>query len=164
MTNPLRHIRYAGVEEAAIAVEIWREAAAWAKASGHPYWRDDTLRLEIAEAHRRAGELVLGFGDNAACACMLLQTSDPMFWLEKQDDPALYVHRLAVKRASAGKGWGSALLAWAAGRAADIGVPLRLDCAPRPRLMNLYTTNGFVAVDAGPVERGGFTVMRYERR
>ncbi len=162
MTGPLRYVRSADAEEAQIAVSIWSEAAAWQKENGHPYWLPEDLRLEMAEVRINAGELILGFEDGAARACMLVQTSDTIFWPEKAAGSALYLHRLAVKRSHAGQGWGKELITWAAIHAA--GLPLRLDCAPRPRLMNFYSSNGFVPVDAGPVERGGFSVIRYERR
>ncbi len=161
MSTSRRHIRLAGLDEARLAVDVWREAAAWAKASGHSYWLPHDIKLEMAEARSRAGELVVGFERDELCACMLVQNADPIYWPERPAGSALYLHRLAVKRAFVGQGWGVALIAWAAGHAA--GLPLRLDCAPRPRLMNLYSSNGFVPVDDAPVERGGFSVVRFER-
>ncbi len=43
---------------------------------------------------------------------MNLQWSDPFFWGDNDTD-AGYVHRLAVRRDHAGRGFGEALLAWA---------------------------------------------------
>jgi GNAT superfamily N-acetyltransferase len=163
MKKPLRLIRPAAVGEAEIAVSIWAEAANWQKENGHPHWHSSDFPLEMAQERSRAGELVFGFDDNIPCACMLIQTVDPIFWPEKLAGSALYLHRLAVRRTYAHHGWGGALIEWAAKQAANLGVPLRLDCAPRARLMNLYSFNGFLPVDEGPVERGGFTVVRYER-
>ena len=163
MTAPVRQIRLADASEAQVTVSIWREAAAWQKENGLPHWQTESLRLEIAELKIRSGELFLGFENNVACACTLIQSSDLIFWPEKPAGSAHYLHRFAVRRSHARRGWGAALIEWAAERAAKNKLPLRLDCFPHPKLMNFYHAQGFLPVDDGPVQRGGFSVMRYER-
>jgi GNAT superfamily N-acetyltransferase len=156
-------IRFARPDEAALAVPIWREVAQWLSDRNMALWPPSMFTLEMGLVHAEAGELVLGFDGETACASMLLQGADPVVWPEKVGEAALYLHKLAVRRASAGSGWAERMIMWAAARAEDARMPLRLDCAPRPALMGLYEGCGFVGVDGGPVLRDGFMVMRYER-
>lgn len=155
-------IRFGKAEDVPAVLDIWREAYGFMVSINALLWTPDMFDSAAAERHVAAGELVIGFdGKGAPSACMLLQKSDPFFWPDRPEGSALYIHRVAVRRAEAGRGWPGRLLTWAAiqGR----GLPLRLDCAPRPKLMAVYESIGFVRVDDGPVTRGPFTVMRYER-
>jgi GNAT superfamily N-acetyltransferase len=77
---------------------------------------------------------------------------------------ALYVHRLAVLRSEAGKGWSRRLLDWSAQEARRRGRSyLRLDTELRPKLIALYESAGFVRVDKEPISVGTHRVVRFER-
>lgn len=142
-----------------------REAARWLEARGDKLWDANELRDEDIALRARRGELVIGSDDEVAVACFYLQNEDRVFW--PLDDPgeALYVHRLAVRRGHAGRGWCGRLLDWAAGEARDRGCAwLRLDTELRPRLISLYELSGFARVDVVPIVLGGHRVIRFERR
>ena len=156
-------IRLASVEEAPIAMAIWREVSEWLADREMPVWSPDEFDLGTTRQQAAAKELVIGFENSGPAACMLIQTGDPIYWPEKAEGTALYLHKIAVRRAFAGRGWGNRLIAWAVERATKRGLPLRLDCLPRPVLMNFYRNCGFRPVDDGPVTLGGFTVVRHER-
>lgn len=72
------------------------------------------------------------------------EVPDPELWGAQPPD-ALYVHRMAVTRAHAGRGIGALLLDFAADYTARIGRPwLRLDCnKSNMRLQAYYVENGF---------------------
>jgi GNAT superfamily N-acetyltransferase len=96
---------------------------------------------------------------------MFLHFSDPDFWPEDPPGEALYVHRLAVTRRFAKKGYSQAMLRWAEDEARRLGRPyVRLDCEQRPKLIALYRDAGYLRVDEGPVEVHGYWVLRQQRR
>lgn len=79
----------------------------------------------------------------------LSANADPDFW-ESFDDPsaALYVNRMAVVRARAGKGIGALMLNWASSQAKRQGKRwLRLDVwRSNTRLQDYYRSQGFELV------------------
>ena len=101
-----------------------------------PMWRADELHPERLASDVGAGLFFLASVDGDAAGTIKFQLSDPEFWPDQLGDESAYLHRLAVRRQFAGRGVSSALLAWAVGRAAELGRRyLRLDCAAaRPRL------------------------------
>jgi hypothetical protein len=92
-----------------------------------------------------------------------LTAGDPQYWPEAIDGEAMYVHRLAVRRASAGGLISAALLRWCGAQARVLGCHyLRLDCdAGRPRLRRVYENFGFEFHSERLV--GAFTVARYQQ-
>lgn len=62
-----------------------------------------------------------------------------------EDDPAVYVHRLAVAQTHRGSRLGQRLLVWVGQRAAERGAAsVRLDCATdNPGLRRFYEEQGF---------------------
>ena len=142
-----------------------REVADWLNAKGEPLWGQNETSYEALERVAKQGELVIGRIGGEAVACMYLHNDDALFWPHVRPGEAFYIHRLAVKRTYAGRGLAHAMLAWAESEARAHGRPfLRLDCEPRPKLMALYGSAGFVPVDALPVEITGHYVVRHEKR
>ena len=80
----------------------------------------------------RDSELVIGRLDGALAACMYLHGEDRLFWPHVAQGEAFYVHRLAVARRFAGRGFAHAMLEWAEHEVRAKGrLYLRLDCEPR---------------------------------
>ncbi|MDB5440015.1 MAG: hypothetical protein JWM33_2442 [Caulobacteraceae bacterium] len=145
-------------------VDVWREAAAWLERCGQPLWSPAEFTPERTIDLAERGELFAAFHDEAVVACMTLQGADPIFWNDAPHAAALYLHKLAVRRQHAGSGLSGAMIDWACGFGLERGVQaLRLDCAPRPALVDLYLRNGFRPFDQGAVVRGGYEVIRLER-
>lgn len=158
-------LRRAGTAGAADAVAILREVAAHFARRGSVVWTQDELREADFVAAARAGELILGYSGGHAAATMLLQFADPLYWPDAAPNTALYVHKVAVKRAFAGQGWLNRLVAFAADEATARGVPhLRLDTLAGPALRPLYERLGFAALDEPPIRVAGRCVIRMERR
>ena len=149
--------------DAPLAAEILREVSAWLVADGRKLWDPEEISDADVARHAQAGELIIGRMGAEAVACMYLQLSDDLFW--PGADPALYVHRLAVRRAFKGHGLARAMLDWAVTEARRMGRPfVRLDTELRPSLLRLYEEAGFVRIDAKAITVGTHEVIRFERR
>ena len=93
-----------------------------------------------------------------------LQWSDRIFWGEIPQD-AGYVHKLAVRRAHAGRGFGLQLLRWAEEQASIAGKQyLRLNCLASDRVLcdYYYEKAGFRHVRDIVEQRGPASL--YEKR
>lgn len=149
--------------DAAVAAAILREVSEWLITQGRKLWDPDEISDEDVARHARAGELVIGREREEPVACMYLQGSDPLFWPEAKSGDAFYVHRLAVRRAFAGRGFAREMLDWAVTVARRLGRPfVRLDTELRPSLLRLYEEADFVRVDAKPIVVGTHEVVRFQ--
>lgn len=160
-TNPIRRV---GVEYASDAVSILREAAAWALSRGILVWRASELPEEDFRAAALSGELVMGFDEGQTVATMLLQSSDPIYWPEVAPGTSLFLHKIAVRRAHAGRGWLGRLIEFADqnARRRDIGW-LRLDTLPESPLRYLYEQHVFSVLGCPPVVHLGRAMIRMQR-
>jgi len=142
--------------------DILEGARQWLAGRGIKQWAypfgADWLDPRIA-----AGEFwVVRLGGEPVAVVRLLW-SDPLFWGERDDGSAAYVHTLAVRRDHAGRGIGLWILAWAEEQARATGRRfLRLDCAAsNPALFAYYERAGFTAL--GPAQVGDARVVLFEK-
>jgi GNAT superfamily N-acetyltransferase len=143
---------------------IIREAAMWAAAQGIDVWAADELREEAFEEAARASELVIGYADATPAATMLLQSQDLVYWPEEAPESALYLHKIAVRRAFAGQSWLSRLIDFAVEEATNRAIPLlRLDTILRPKLQSIYERHGFRVIAEEPRIVAGRDMIRMER-
>ena len=100
--------------------------------------------------------------DGEPAGCIKFQLEDQLFWPDRPEGEAAFVHRLVVRRAFKGRGVARALLEWAMGHARGQGRGLlRLDCdANRAKLRALYESCGFRFHSYRQV--GPYYVSRYE--
>jgi GNAT superfamily N-acetyltransferase len=130
------------------------EAAAWLRERGSDQWSTPFPRDELL-ARIRAGETWIVWDDDRPAATVTITTwGPPELWTaEELQQPALYVHKLTVRRAHAGRRLGAELLDWAGGRAYHEGRRwLRLDCWSDNLELHAYYV------------REGFTYLRTEAR
>jgi len=157
-------VRCVGAQYAADAVSILREAAQWALCRGIEVWTLAELREQDYVEGARLQQLVMGFEQDQAVATMLLQPTDPLYWPEISAGTSLYLHKIAVRRAHAGRGWLARLVHFAVEDARRRGIGwLRLDTLHRPPLRLLYERLGFAAVDEPPLTIRGRQMIRMER-
>jgi GNAT superfamily N-acetyltransferase len=158
-------IARAGTEAVPEADLLIREAADWLIAKGEPLWGPNETSYEELVRVARAGELVIGRTNGEAAACMYLHGEDRLFWPQDPPLEAFYVHRLAVARKFAGRGYAHAMLDWAESEVRAKGrLYLRLDCEPREKLLALYRSAGFTPIDPKPILVIGHLVVRHEKR
>jgi GNAT superfamily N-acetyltransferase len=146
------------------AAAILLEASAWlARRTGHPMWEPHELTVEALLAEYERDDVHLATVDGAAVATVFLLARDATFWPDSPPGEALFVHKLAVRRAWAGRGVPAAVLSWADDVARARGARfLRLDCdAERPRLLAVYEGLGFRCVRRGVVRT--YPTCFYER-
>lgn len=139
------HIEQARPEEAAVVAAVLNEAAQWIAAEGRALWSAADVALERIQRDTDAGGYFIARQGGEVAGVVRLDLEDPYFWPEIASGSSLYVHKLAVRRASAGQGVPLMLLDFARERARSLGRPfLRLDCvADRAPLRALYEGFGF---------------------
>ncbi|TBD43420.1 GNAT family N-acetyltransferase [Rhizobium ruizarguesonis] len=157
-------IRKAVETEAIKILEILRSVAVWLDSEGPgKLWSAASFDLFEITQKIRAAEVVVLKADGEIAACMYVEQSDDAFWPEANPREALYLHKLAVARSFGGLGLSRIMLDWAAQYAKCAGHQfLRLDCTPRPKLVQIYIDAGFSRVGEDIVI-AGFLVARLQR-
>jgi GNAT superfamily N-acetyltransferase len=145
------------------AIDILREASLWTANFGRPIWPLDSFTIEehrdLASAHEQIG----GFEDSKMVACMRLQKRDDIFWPGDPPGEALYLHKLAVRRASSGKGWTARMVEWALDECRKENArALRLDTVANGKLPAFYESLGFRLVDGPPIRIDEMDIVRLE--
>ncbi|MFZ3475861.1 GNAT family N-acetyltransferase [Streptomyces sp. 4.24] len=139
-------IRPAAESEVDTVVALWGQAAAWLNSQGIDQWQYPP-REERITANIAAGECYLVEDAGVAVATITIDRfADPDFWSEEEAaEPALYVHRMAVRRDVSGSELGSAMLDWASEQAKSQGLKwLRLDAwRDNGGLHAYYDSRGF---------------------
>jgi GNAT superfamily N-acetyltransferase len=134
--------------------DLRAEATAWLASKGLDQWQRSNprfpTRARAADAIAR-GACYLAYDGNSELVGTITvdDDADPEFWTPaEQTEPALYVHRMIVRRAAAGAGLGGLLLDWAGDRAARAGHRwLRLDAWKTNKpLHHYYERQGFAHV------------------
>ena len=125
-------------------------------------WVEDELADDRVAAEVDAGLFFVAECGGEIAGAVRFQLHDQLFWPDLETRDSAFVHRLAVKRAYAGRSVSIALLRWAVDRARELGMQhLRLDCdADRPRLRDVYEQFGFRFHSLRQV--GSYYVARYE--
>ena len=142
-----------------------RATAEWLIKKGEQLWGPNETSLDELARVTRMGELILGRVEGELATCMYLHDEDRVFWPHVGRGEAFYIHRLAVARKFAGRGYAHAMLEWAASEARAHGRPfLRLDCEPRAKLLAIYASAGYRRIDSTPIQVGEHFVVRHEKR
>jgi orotate phosphoribosyltransferase len=125
-------------------------------------WKGDELSPARIANDVANGLFYVAECDGEIVGTIKFQLEDTLFWPDVSQAESAYVHRLAVRRRSAGGGVSSAMLSWAVERARSLGRKyLRLDCeASRARLRKVYEQFGFRHHSDRHV--GPYFVSRYE--
>jgi GNAT superfamily N-acetyltransferase len=157
-------IARAGPEAVAETDVLIHEAADWLIAKGAALWGPNETSHEELVRVARDGELVTGRVAGELAACMYLHGEDTLFWPQARPGEAFYIHRLAVARKYAGRGFAQTMLRWAETETTARGrLYLRLDCEPREKLLALYASAGFTRIDPQPIRVGEHFVVRHEK-
>jgi predicted N-acetyltransferase YhbS len=156
------NVRTATAADVPAVASILDEATAYVQTKGSDQWRVPFPRDELHDRVGRGELYVVDFGDETAATFTLL-LDDPFFWGARPAD-AVYLHKLAVRRAFAGQRLGERIVDWilheAAGRGREF---VRLDCQrDLPGIRDYYERLGFELV--GEKEEGRFAWALYQRR
>ncbi|MEY2932511.1 MAG: hypothetical protein RL033_3260 [Pseudomonadota bacterium] len=163
MSGPIIEMRFARATEAELVSSVLVEAATWLAQRGAPLWPIEQLDAAAIATDVAAGHFALAMVDTEVVGTARFTLDDPECWPDAVPGVAAYVHRVAIRRAWAGRGLAGAVLSWCSKQAQDLGCSyLRLDCdAGRWKLRTLYEGLGFRFHSERSV--GHHTVARYER-
>jgi GNAT superfamily N-acetyltransferase len=161
MTKP--DVSWAAADDVTTVSHILRESAAWLRLRGIPLWDDDHLGPSQLLLDGARGRYCLARRGADAVGTARIQLADEELWPGAAPDEAIYLHRIAVRRAAAGTGVPEALLGFADEVARMHGAShLRLDCdASRTKLCELYSSLGFR--HHSDLQLGTFHIRRFER-
>lgn len=137
-------------------------ASRWLKENNKEMWRYDELTVDALLNKNDISEMFIGCLNNEAVATIIVQQNDPVFWPGKTNNNALYIHKLAVKRACAGRGISIDMIHWVKNEAERQNKKyIRLDCASdRESLCRFYEKQGFKHIEDRQVD--DFHVSLYE--
>jgi len=165
MTRPTFDLGFASPEDAPAVAGVLQEAARWITTWRSQLWDPALVGETFVRPIIARGQMLTARTPEGIAGVMILLPEDPHFWPDRRAGEAIYLHKLAVRRAHAGTGVPAALIDHAAGLAQAQGRDLlRLDCDPP--LAPFYEGLGFRAVDKIDVrhpEAGPMRVARMER-
>ncbi len=155
------NVRLAALEDVPVVAEMLDEATAYVRTMGRDQW---PVPFPQDELHGRVarGELYVVDVDGVPAATFTLLVDDPFFWGERPND-AVYLHKLAVRRAFAGRKLGERIVEWIVREASARGRDfVRLDCQrDLPGIRRYYERLGFEL--RGEKEGERFAWALYER-
>lgn len=156
-------VRQAKPDDAAGIRTVLLEAARWLDSRGMTMWHDDELDAEAIARDVDDGAFWVAEVDGQIAGVVRFQLSDERFWPDASQDDAVFLHRLAVRRNFAASRVSTALIEWAANRAASLGRKwLRIHCdAARIKLRTFYERQEFRHHSDRRV--GPDFISRYER-
>ena len=123
--------------------DLYRSAVGYQKERSTSHWPEfdrDMVVEEIGEA--RQWKLLEDDGIRCVWATAY---SDPLIWKERDGDPSVYIHRIAVDPASRGRGLVRRIIDWAKPHAAAMGKSfVRMDTVgENHKLIEHYAGCGF---------------------
>lgn len=156
-------------EDTQAVLELLGSTAEWLKSTGSTQW-SGLLQGEDShntpEAIKRGEVYIFMQGSMLAGMVMLMQREsawDLELWGDEGHKSSIYLHRLNINRAAAGKNLGEQIVRWA-----DSGIQftgkdrIRLDCiANNPKLNDFYRRCGYVYKGLASNPLGDFN--KYEK-
>ena len=149
------------------SLSIMREAAQWLIDTGKPLWSVESLTRETINCPPE-DYIVMHDAHGTGVATLLLCEAgklDLQFWADLFDSNAGYIHKIAVRRAYAGRSLIRPLMNYAIAECKTKGITsLRLDCANREALCQVYKSLGFTLRETKDVSWGDlkFNVALFE--
>jgi ribosomal protein S18 acetylase RimI-like enzyme len=155
-------VRLATPVDVALVADMLDEATAFVATFGFDQWPLPFPRDELLQRVRQR-ELYVVEVEREPAATFTLLWDDPFFWGERPPD-AVYLHKLAVRRAFAGRRLGEQIVEWVDATAAAAGRSfVRLDTQrDDPGIRRYYERLGFEL--RGDRANGRFAWALYERR
>jgi GNAT superfamily N-acetyltransferase len=125
---------------------LYDEAIAYQKLVGNNHWMGFDPALITREIEEQRHYKIVAGGQIAATFCITL--SDPLIWIDSDETPAIYIHRIATGLAYRGNNLLKNIIDWAREFArANQLVYIRMDTgAGNDRLINYYVNKGFTHI------------------
>ncbi len=144
-----------------VFLAILREVGQWLVDARQEMWQPDTLTADNLFDEYTRGNCYVMYADGAAAATFILQWKDPLYYPDVPDGTAGFIHKVAIRRAFAGKGLFAPILDFCRQACRDRGIgQLQLETdATRPALMRFYERHGFVPTYQKEIEEFGQTFL-----
>ncbi len=141
---------------------VLEEAAGWLVTRGiEGPWRPGFFSRQTFADQIARGEVYVSRLGGETVGTITLQCKDELFWPGVSSDSG-YVHKLAVRPAYIGRGFGLQMLEWASRTARLAGKKhLRLDClAANRKIRDYYEKAGFIHVNDAEVAGWKFSLYQ----
>lgn len=143
-------IKQANENDIPIIEEILLDAVNWLlKNEMQNTWNESNVKWSYLSKSFKINNFYIAYQNELPAACMALTDYDPTFWPNIQEGQSLYLHKVAVKRAFAGKGFTKELIDFAKSLARSHCInAIRLNCNQhRNKLRTVYENEGFICVE-----------------
>jgi GNAT superfamily N-acetyltransferase len=141
-------IRQATEADISILESVLLDTVNWLNEMGQPLWSVNDVKWETLSKKHRIGDFYIAYTDGIPSGCMAMIDYDPFFWPNEKKGESLFIHKLAVTKASRKSGVSDALVNFSKeqGRVHGIDI-IRLDThAWRPKTRAFYERHGFIPV------------------
>lgn len=142
-------IKQADEHDIPIIEEILFDAVNWLSKSGmQNTWNESNVKWSSLSKYYKINDFYIAYQNGLPAACMALTDYDPIFWPDIPEGESLYLHKVAVKREFAGKGFSGELIDFSKKMALGCCIDsIRLNCNQhRNKLRSVYENEGFVCV------------------
>lgn len=143
-------VKQAGRYDIPIIEEILLDAVGWLSKSGlQNQWNESNVKWSVLSKSYKINDFYISYQNGLPTACMALTDYDPTYWPNVPKGESLYLHKVAVKRAFAGKGSSKELIDFAKKLALNNCIyTIRLNCNQhRNKLREVYEKEGFICVE-----------------
>ena len=143
-------------------LQRYEDATAYQKTVAIKHWRGfERAIVETAIRENRQYNIV---EDDQIVCVFTLTFNDPYIWKEKDQDPAIYIHRIATHPLFRGRGYTPAIVGWAKDYAKANGQTfIRMDTGSgNERLNNYYISCGFTYLGITAIDDAGDLPAHYK--
>lgn len=140
-------IKQAEEHDFLVIEEILLDAVTWMEKNNlQNQWNENNTKWDSLSKDYTINDFYIDYHNGVPVGCIAITDLDTKYWPEIPKGKSLYIHKLAVKRVSAGKGVSKELINFAKNLSLKKGInSLRLDCnLQRKKLRMLYENEGFI--------------------
>ncbi len=99
------------VNDLAFTFNLFEAAIVYQKKNGYELWPQFSQQLIKTEINEKRHWKIM-YGEDIVCVFSVMY-SDPIIWLEKNNEPSVYLHRIAINPLFKGKGIMKLIRKWA---------------------------------------------------
>ncbi len=137
------HILNSTIHDKEFILEMYKKAISYQQARSLRSWQPfDPELIDKEIAAKNQWKIIEG--DAIVCIFLVLY-EDPYIWGERNNDPAMYIHRIVTNPAFHGNNYTVKIIQWAKQHAKEKGIQfIRMDTwGDNPKLMDYYINCGF---------------------
>ena len=141
---------------------LYDDAVAFQKTVFYKQWQGfDRLLVEKEVSENRQWKIVV---DGSVACIFAITFNDPLIWKEKDQDPAIYIHRIVTNPKFRGGAYVKEIVKWAKQYARSIDKKfVRMDTwSDNEKLREYYTSCGFQYLGITVMENTGGLPKHYE--